>query len=76
MREESPQSFPLPNNVELIHVYVESELKKVGINLQRIGIDGNVITVTTDKKVPGKTMSNIREDAAYKDLTIKFLTSG
>jgi hypothetical protein len=54
MREEFPQSFPLPSNAELTHVYIESELKKAGINLQRIGVDGNVITVTTDKKIPKK----------------------
>jgi hypothetical protein len=63
---------------ELVHVYIESELKKEGINLlqiNRINIDGNIITVTTDKKVPEETMSNIHRYAAYKGITIKFLTS-
>lgn len=76
MKEESPQSFPLPSKDELTHVYIESELKKAGINLQWISTDGNVITVTTDRKVPEETMSNICEDAAYHGFTIKFLTSG
>jgi hypothetical protein len=76
MREEPPQSFPLPNDAELTHVYIESELKKAGINLQRISVDDKVITITTDKKIPKKTMSNIREDAAYHGFTTKFLTSG
>jgi len=77
MREESPQSFPPPpTNTELEWVYIKSELEKVGINLQQFSRDGNVITVTTDKKVPEETMSNIREDAKYSGFTIKFLTSG
>jgi hypothetical protein len=76
MKEESPQSFPLPNPVELVRVHIKSKLEKVGITPQRISIDGNVITVTTDKKSPEKIMSTIREYAAYKGFTIKFLTSG
>ena len=75
MREESPQSFPCPeqNNAELVHVYIESELKKVGIELQQINING---TVTTDKNVPEEIMSSIRQYAASKGITIEFLTSG
>lgn len=78
MREESTQSFPLPpSGDELVCVQIKLELEKAGINPQEIGIsiDDNVITVTTDKKVSEKTMSNIRENADYNG-TIKFLTSG
>jgi len=73
MREEFSQSFPQQNDAEqLVHVYIESELKKAGINLQQYNIiDG---TVTTDKKIPEEIMSNIRRYAAYKNITIKFIT--
>ena len=73
MREEYPESFPQQNDFELVHVYVESELKKVGIELQQINIDG---TVTTDKEVPEEIVSSIRQYAANKGITIEFLTSG
>jgi hypothetical protein len=81
MREESPQSFPQPNYynyVEGVCAYIKLELEKVGINPRKIGISigNNVITVTTNKKVPEETMSNIRKDADYNGFTIKFLTSG
>jgi aerobic-type carbon monoxide dehydrogenase small subunit (CoxS/CutS family) len=72
MREESSQGFPRQNNAELVHVYIESGLKKAGINLQQYNIiDG---TVTTDKKIPEEIMSNICRYAAYKNITIKFIT--
>ena len=75
MREESPQSFPRPeqNNAELVHIYIEGELKKAGITLQQFNIDG---TVTTDMEVPEKIKSNICQYSAYKGITINFLTSG
>jgi hypothetical protein len=72
MKNESPQGFSRPNNIELVSVYIVSELKKVGINLQRID---SGLTITTDKKVPEKVMSNIRQYAVSKGMTIKFLTS-
>lgn len=74
MTEESIQSFPRPeqNNTELVHIYIEGELKKAGIELQQINRSG---AVTTDQRVPEETMSNIREYAASKGITIKFLTS-
>lgn len=75
MREESHKSFQREDEAELIQVYIESELKEAGIVLQQINIDGTVITVTTDKNVPEKTMSNIRQYAASKGISIKFLTS-
>ena len=73
MREESAQSFPRQNYRELVGVYIESELKKEGIELQEISING---TVTTNKKVPEEIMSSIRQYGASKGITIKFLTSG
>ena len=79
MREESPQNFPLPQekDAELVCIYIESELKKAGIH-QRINIDtpNNTCTVTTDMDVPEEIISNIREYADYKGITIKFLSSG
>lgn len=76
MREESPESFPLPNDPELIYAYIQPELRKAGINLQKFSKDGNVITVSTDMEVPEKIKSNICHCAACKGITIKFLTSG
>jgi len=78
MREESPQSFPLPNPVELVHIYIRSELQKAGITLQRINIDilNKICSVMSDKKVPEGIMSNIRNYAGSKGITMKFLTSG
>jgi len=73
MIEESIPDFPQPNPFELVKVYIEGELKKAGITLQQFNIDGNV---TTDKKVPEEIMSSIRQYAASKGITIKFLTSG
>jgi len=72
MREESVQNFPLPNEHELVHEYIKTELENEGIELQQINIDG---TVTTNKKVPEETMLRIRQYAAYKGITVKFLTS-
>jgi len=76
MREESAQSFPRPNDRELVDVYIKSELKTAGIELQRLSINGTNGSVTTDKKVPEEIMSSIREYADYKGITIKFLSSG
>ena len=78
MREESAQSFPRQSKHELVSAYIESELKKVGIELQQINIDilNNNCTVTTDKKVPEEIMSNISEYTDSKGITIKFLNSG
>lgn len=78
MTEESPQSFPQPNQAGLIYAYIKSKLEKAEITLQRIDMDilNNTCTVTTDKKVPEQVMSNVREHVASKGITIKFLTSG
>jgi len=73
MTEESIPDFPQPNPYELVQVYIEGELKKAGIKLKQINIDG---TVTTDKEVPEKIKSNIREYVENKGFTIKFLPSG
>lgn len=69
MREESSQSFPQLNNAESVHAYIKSKLKKAGITLQQINIDG---TVTTDKSVPEEIRSDISQYAACKGITIKF----
>lgn len=76
MREESPHSFPRPeqNNAELVHGYIESELKKEGISLQRINILNKTFTVTTDMDVPEEVKSNICQYSAYKGITVKFQT--
>lgn len=66
---ESIPDFPQPNPYKLVQVYIEGELKKAGIKLKQINIDG---TVTTDKEVPEEIKSNICQYAAYKDITIKF----
>ena len=72
MREEPVQSFPLPNEHELVHTYIKTELENEGIELQQINIDG---IVTTNKKVPEEIMSRICQYAANKGITVKFLTS-
>ncbi len=71
MIEETSQSFPPANPIGLINGYIESELEGAGINLQRISAEGNVITVTTDKKVPEEIMSGIRQLAASYGFTVK-----
>lgn len=79
MTEESPQSFPRfppPDPVEIVLEIIKLELGKEGINIQQINLDGNVITVTTDKKVPEEIISKICQCASAYGLTIKFLTSG
>jgi hypothetical protein len=73
MREESHQSFPPSNPIESFYAYVKSQLEKAGINPQKISIDGTIIT---DKKVPKKIMSDLREHATDHGITLKFLTSG
>ncbi len=78
MAEESPQSFPRQNDVELLCGSIKSELEKARITLQWINKDlrNNTCTVTTDEEVPEEIKSNICHDAACKGITIKFLTSG
>ncbi|HUV62712.1 MAG TPA: hypothetical protein VMW24_02380 [Sedimentisphaerales bacterium] len=70
MREEPVQNFPLPNEHELAHIYIKSELENAGIEVQRISIDG---TITTDKEVPEEIKSRLREYAADKGITVTFL---
>ncbi len=72
---EEPIQFPLPNPVDLISTYIESELTKAGITVQRIGtgITDKNITVTTDKEVPEEIKSSIRKYAEYKGFIIEFL---
>lgn len=72
MIEESIHNFPKENIHELVQAHIESELKKVGIELQLINIDGTVIT---NKEVPEEIMSNIREYAEFKGINIEFLTA-
>jgi hypothetical protein len=72
MREEPVQTFPLPNEHELAYIYIKTELENEGIEVQRISIDD---TITTNKEVPEKIKSRIREYAADKGITVKFLTS-
>ena len=72
MRKEPVESFALPNERELAYRYIKSELESNGIEVQRISIDD---TITTDKEVPEKLMSHVREFAADKVIDVKFLTS-
>ena len=72
--------FPKPNDDvdELVHVYIQSELDKVGIKLNQIctdGTDDTVVIVITDKEVPEETKSNICEFADDKVRTIIFKTA-
>ena len=76
MREESPQSSPQENIVELVHVCIQSKLRQVGINLLQVNKDDSVITVITDKEVPKEIKSDICQYAKGKGFTIKFTTSG
>jgi hypothetical protein len=76
MREESPQSFPPADPVGIVDGIIRLKLGQEGINIQRSRICGNVITVTTDKKVPEEITSEILKIATSYGLTIKFLTSG
>jgi hypothetical protein len=73
MNEEPPQIFQLTEDDELFQSYVEGELRKAGIALQRFDKDRpNNYTVTTDKKIPEEIMSGICQHATSKGSTIKF----
>lgn len=72
MREEPVQSFPPPNEHERDYIHIKTELEKEGIEVHRIAIDN---TVTTDKEVPEKLQSRIREYAADKGINLTFVTS-
>ncbi len=69
MSEELVRSFPLPNERELAYIFIKTELEKAGIEVQRISIDD---TVTTNKEVPEKLASRLREFAADKGITATF----
>jgi len=78
MSESGEFPKPTDNDDELVHVYIQSELDKVGININRIGTDSTdrtVVTVITDKDVPKATKSNTRLYAADKGRTIEFQTA-
>ena len=75
MSESGEFPKPTDNDDELVNVYIQSELDKVGININRIGTDSTdrtVVTVITDKDVPKETKSNTRLYAADKGRTIEF----
>ena len=76
MREEALHSFPRPeqNDIELVHVYIESILKKEGISLKRVGMQNKTCTITTDIDVPEEVKSNIYQYSTYKGITVKFQT--
>jgi hypothetical protein len=80
MIEEPIQSFPLPNQLELAHVYIKTELESAGIEVQRISIDHpapiDCVVITTDREVPEEIKSRIREYAADKGITVRFEVSG
>ena len=59
------------NNAELIYAYIDGELRKEGINIHQMSIDGTVIT---DQEVPEAVMSRIRQYAKKRGITIKFQT--
>lgn len=72
MREEPDQGILLPTEHELAWIYIKAELESAGIEVQRISVDD---TITTNKEVPEEIMSRIREYAADKGITLKFVTS-
>jgi hypothetical protein len=72
MSKENPKNFPIQSRFELVQVYINTELKKAGINLRQISVDGTVFTVSTDKEVSKEGMSNICQYAACKDITVIF----
>ena len=74
MREESIPDFPRPSPFLLIQGHIESELKRKGISLQRIGIQGKTYTVITDVNVPKEIKSNICRHSACKGIIVKFQT--
>ncbi len=75
MNEESPQSFSLPNPVELIVIIIMTDLIKAGITIQQSGteITNKIFTVTTDEEVPEEIKSSHREYAQSYGFTIKYL---
>jgi hypothetical protein len=69
MIEDQIESFPLPNEHKLVWIYIKTELEKAGIEVHQIGIDN---TVTTDKEIPEKLLSQLREYAADKGIIAEF----
>ncbi len=70
---EEPTQFPPANDPETIGIIITSYLRDMGYTVQNIGILNNNFTVTTDKKVTEKDMSEIRMSVESKGYTIKFL---
>lgn len=73
MMEEPIKEFPLPNEYELVQIYIKSELENAGIELQQFTIDDTVIT---NKEVPKDVKSKIWDYANDKGIDIKFKVSG
>jgi len=76
MNEESPQSIPLPDPVQLIGIIIMTDLIKAGVTVQQYGreIPDNKFTVTTDKEVPEEIKKSIRKYAENYGFSIEFLT--
>ncbi|MBN1804317.1 MAG: hypothetical protein JW837_03615 [Sedimentisphaerales bacterium] len=65
---EEPIQFPQANNPEDVGGIITYYLEDMGYIIQKIGFINNNFTVTTDKKVTEKDMSEIRisvEDRGY-----------
>jgi hypothetical protein len=78
MRKDPREPLKHPQEIlaQRIHIYIQSELSRAGINLQKISINGNAITVTVDKKV-WEIESNLRNHLEKREwFTVEFLTSG
>ncbi len=72
---EEPVQFPQANDPDTIGGIITSYLIDMGYEVQEIGILNNNFTVTTDKKVTEKDMSEIRVSVESRGYTVKFLTA-
>lgn len=72
---EEPTQFPQANNPEDVGGIITSYLENMGYEVQEFGFLNNNFTVTTDKKVTEKDMSEIRMSVESRGYTIKFLTA-
>ena len=72
---EKPTKFPQANNPKDVGGMITSYLGDMGYEVQEFGLTSRNYTVTTDKKVTEKDMSEIRMSVESKGYTIEFLTA-
>ncbi|MHC4737293.1 MAG: hypothetical protein ACYS9Y_00165 [Planctomycetota bacterium] len=57
---------------DVVKIYIEMILKKVGINLKRLGIAGRRVSIVTDTDIPENIKLDIHQYTATKGLDVDF----